>query len=91
MSDRASTSAVPIIDVDEIEDDESDSSMSNPWPYLAGYFEFKSQEGNSLKFVCQLCKPKASEISAYANSPSNLRKHIKVSETCKSVCMLSLD
>ena len=90
MSDRASTSgsAVPIIDIDE---SDTSSSNSNPWPYLAEYFKFKSQEGKSLKFVCQLCKPKTSEISAYASSSSNLRKHIKVSANCKSVYMLSLD
>lgn len=58
--------AVPIVEIDE-SDTSNGTSNSNPWPYLEEYFKFKSQEGNSLKFVCQLCKPKTNEISAYTN------------------------
>lgn len=59
--------------------DNNHSDSINPWPYLDQFFEYSSRNGNSLKYICQLCKPKCTEISSYINSPSNLGKHVKVS------------
>lgn len=55
-------------------------SDNHPWPYLREMFELKhiSPDGKSLKFSCVLCKPLQYEVSAYYNSPSNLRKHVQV-------------
>ena len=90
MSDRASTSgsAVPIIDIDE---SDTSSSNSNPWPNLAEYFKFKSQEGKSLKFV-NFASPKPvkfQHIQVHHQICESIQKYI--SANCKSVYMLSLD
>ena len=55
----------------------SASSQSNPWPYLDKHFEFKLKKEKSLKFVCQLCLPKHTEICVYISFPLNLQKHVK--------------
>jgi len=70
---------------EEISDDnETDDNKTDvfPWPYLASFFEFKGIKDNSVKVKCLLCSPKNVELSAYINSPSNLRKHIKVRMAC---------
>src|SRR4029434_6593328 len=48
----------------------------NPWPHLSKQFAF--QRGNSY-MLCKLCLIRQSELSAYTNSSSNLRKHVLVS------------
>ena len=65
--------------------DQCDSSASDepdevqhPWPYLASMFRIKSIDGSQSKLTCLLCLPLHVECSAYATSPSNLRKHVEV-------------
>ena len=43
-------------------------------------FEFEWETDNSVKFPCLLCLPKKN-VSAFANSPSNLRKHVEERNT----------
>jgi len=50
-----------------------------PRPYLKDMFEFTEVKGDSYRLKCLLCLPRVNEISAFKNSPSNLRKHIEVS------------
>jgi hypothetical protein len=55
----------------------------HPWPYLAELFRFNGVKGNSVIMTCLLCKPQRAGntgISAYINSPSNLKKHIEVGD-----------
>ena len=49
--------------------------VQHPWPYLASMFRIKSIDGTKIKLTCLLCLPLHVECSAYATSPSNLRKH----------------
>lgn len=49
----------------------------NPFPYLVDYFAFKHRNGNSFIMQCKLCLPIETELSAYKNSASNLRKHVE--------------
>ena len=51
----------------------------HPWPYLQSMFSFAGVKDNSYKMKCLLCLPRDCEILAFKNSPSNLKKHIKVS------------
>ena len=51
----------------------------HPWPYLESMFSFVEVKDNSYRMKCLLCLPKDCEIMAFKNSPSNLKKHIKVS------------
>ena len=61
------------------ESEETSSEQAiHPWPYLETFFKLKSCNGNTIKFMCLLCAPRNVECSAYANSPSNLRKHVEV-------------
>ena len=57
----------------EIKEDEE-----NPWPHLSKQFAFQRKRGNSY-MLCKLCLIRQSELSAYKNSSSNLRKHVLVS------------
>src|SRR4029434_7556571 len=57
----------------EIKEDEE-----NPWPHLSKQFAFQRKRGNSY-MLCKLCLIRQSELSAYTNSSSNLRKHVLVS------------
>ncbi len=41
-------------------------------------FQFSEQVNDSFRFKCLLCLPKQNFITAYKNSSSNLRKHVKV-------------
>ncbi|RXN39153.1 transposase [Labeo rohita] len=50
---------------------------ANPWPHLARLFQFSEQVNDSFRFKCLLCLPKQNFITAYKNSSSNLRKHVK--------------
>lgn len=57
----------------------SNSHEANPWPYLSDHFDIKCKKGNSFIMQCKLCLPKTTELAAYKNSTSNLRKHVEVS------------
>ncbi len=57
----------------------SNSSKTNPWPYLQDHFDFKCKKDNSFIMQCKLCLPKMTELAAFKNSTSNLRKHVEVS------------
>ena len=46
-------------------------------PNLHTVFEFKGETDNVVKLSCLLCLPK-NNVSAFANSPSNLRQHVEV-------------
>jgi hypothetical protein len=66
----------------EVEENESPSrnKSQSPWPHLHTMFECINVSEKICKFVCLLCSPKRKEVSAYSNSPSNLRKHIEASK-----------
>ena len=49
----------------------------HPWSYLQAMFSYGGVKDSSYRMKCLLCLPKATEILAFKNSPSNLRKHIK--------------
>src|SRR4029434_147018 len=49
-----------------------------PYPQLSTQFAFQRKRGNSY-MLCKLCLIRQSELSAYTNSSSNLRKHVLVS------------
>src|SRR4029434_4709655 len=51
----------------------------NPWPHLSKQFAFQHKRGNSYIMLCKLCLTRQSELSAYKNESSNLRKHVLVS------------
>ena len=57
-----------------------DDSEPGPWPNLRTMFQYKGKTENSVKFSCLLYVLKKS-VSAFSNSPSKLRKHVKV---CKN-------
>src|SRR4029434_9472930 len=50
----------------------------NPWTHLSKQFAFQRKRGSSC-MLCKLCLIRQSELSAYTNSSSNLRKHMLVS------------
>ncbi|XP_072536994.1 zinc finger BED domain-containing protein 4-like [Salminus brasiliensis] len=56
---------------------ELEGNEGNPWPYLRDHFGFKCKNGNSFIMQCKLCLPRATELAAYKNSTSNLRKHVQ--------------
>ncbi|XP_072530968.1 zinc finger BED domain-containing protein 4-like [Salminus brasiliensis] len=60
--------------VNEVELQENEE---NPWPYLRDYFGFMCRNGNSFIMQCKLCLPRQTELAAYKNSTSNLRKHVE--------------
>ena len=68
-----------MMETTEVFDSASDGEEHHPWPYLKSLFTFRVRHGNAIKFLCVLCAPLRKEVSAYANSPSNLRKHVEVS------------
>lgn len=51
-------------------DDDNDDGMS--------MFSYIGVKDSSYRMKCLLCLPKNSELLAYKNSPSNLRKHVEV-------------
>ena len=51
----------------------------HPWPYLGELFELKKKDILGY-FKCLLCLPKHNTISSFKNSPSNLKKHVEVSD-----------
>ena len=42
---------------DHVGSKESAESV-HPWPYISEIFAYKSNAGNSVKFICLLCAPK---------------------------------
>ena len=50
-----------------------------PCPHLSKQFAFQPKRGNSYIMLCKLCLPRQTELSAYKNESSNLRKHVLVS------------
>ena len=56
---------------------DSGDEDQHPWPYLREMFSYVGVKDSSYRMKCLLCLPKATEILAFKNSPSNLRKHIK--------------
>lgn len=57
----------------------------HPWSYLGTMFSYLGMGANSktYRMKSMLCLPKCHEIKAFKNSPSNLKKHIEVSELSK--------
>lgn len=54
----------------------------HPWPYLREMFLSVGPD------EVPLCLPKYTEILAFKNSPSNLKKHIEVSYSCESAALV---
>ena len=59
--------------------DKTKEDEENPWPHLSKQFAFKRKRGNSYIMTCKLCLPRQTELSAYKNYSSNLRKYVLVS------------
>ena len=65
----------------------SESSVGNadteeeehPWPHIESMFTLVKVRNSSYTMRCLLCLPKQTDISAFKNSTSNLRKHVAVS------------
>ena len=60
------------------------SDETHPWPYLATMFAYVGKEDDSFLMKCLLCLPLNKSLKAYNNSPSNLKVHVKVSESSNS-------
>ncbi|KAJ8358396.1 hypothetical protein AAFF_G00010350 [Aldrovandia affinis] len=56
-----------------------DNETEHPWPHLKKLFSIKDKNKKNGNFImqCKLCLPRLVETSAYKNSSSNLRKHVK--------------
>ena len=55
-----------------------EDNVTHPWPYLQEIFSYVGVKDNSYRIKCLLCLPRVTEILAFKNSPSNLKKHIEV-------------
>lgn len=55
-----------------------EDNLTHPWPYLQGIFSYVGVKDSSYRIKCLLCLPRVTEILAFRNSPSNLKKHIEV-------------
>ena len=58
----------------------SSEEEEHPWPYLKQMFCCVGIKDSSFKMKCLLCLPRNKEILPFQNSPSNLKKHIVISE-----------
>ena len=76
---ESATEPEPAAETTSIDDNDDDDDDEHPWPYLRGMFSYIGVKDSSYRMKCLLCLPKNSEILAYKNSPSNLRKHVEVS------------
>src|SRR4029434_6889590 len=47
--------------------------------HLSKQSAFQPKRGDSYIMLCKLCLPRQTELSAYQNESSNLRKHVLVS------------
>ncbi|KAM8721904.1 uncharacterized protein AB9X84_004672 isoform 2-T3 [Acanthopagrus schlegelii] len=72
---ESATEPEPAAETTSIDDNDDDDE--HPWPYLRGMFSYIGVKDSSYRMKCLLCLPKNSEILAYKNSPSNLRKHVE--------------
>ena len=75
-----------LIKIIQVEEDDQPASAANaqndhPWPYLQEMFSFVGSNKDSWRMNCVLCRPQVKELRAYKNSPSNLKKHIVVSNS----------
>ncbi|KAI7809587.1 Tol2 transposase [Triplophysa rosa] len=52
-------------------------NVTHPWPYLQDFFSYIGVKNSSYRIKCLLCLPRVTEILAFKNSPSNLKKHIE--------------
>lgn len=55
-----------------------EDDVTHPWPYLQEIFSYIGVKDSSYRMKCLLCLPRVTEILAFRNSPSNLKKHIEV-------------
>ncbi|KAJ8264635.1 hypothetical protein GJAV_G00151540 [Gymnothorax javanicus] len=55
----------------------ADNKDEHPWPYLKEMFDFIEEKESSYLMQCLLCLPIITELSAFKNSPSNLKKHVE--------------
>ncbi|KAA0722450.1 hypothetical protein E1301_Tti007094 [Triplophysa tibetana] len=72
--------STPWSDLDTMDEEDAagpSRECANPWPHLDRLFNFSEQVNDSFRFKCLLCLPKQNFITAYTNSSSNLRKHVK--------------
>lgn len=51
-----------------------EATVAHPWPYLKEMSSCVGFKNDSMRIICVLCKPKVTELLAYKNSPSNLKK-----------------
>lgn len=66
-------------------DEQATAQIYHPWPYLKEMFTFVGSKKDSWRMNCVLCRPKVKKLLVYKNSPSNLKKHIKVSKAKSKV------
>uniref|UniRef100_A0A8P4KQJ3 BED-type domain-containing protein n=1 Tax=Dicentrarchus labrax TaxID=13489 RepID=A0A8P4KQJ3_DICLA len=58
-------------------DEDNEDNVTHPWPYLQEIFSYVGVKDSSYRIKCLLCLPRVTEILAFKNSPSNLKKHIE--------------
>ncbi|KAK6293773.1 hypothetical protein J4Q44_G00360990 [Coregonus suidteri] len=56
--------------------DSDEEEHPHPWPHIESMFTLVKVRKNSYIMRCLLCLPKQTDISAFKNSTSNLRKHV---------------
>lgn len=75
------------------ETNESTSSISKShilWPGVEKYFSFLKEEGDNIIVKCHSCPSKS--LSTSKSSPSNLKRHIKVSKILKcNTCIILIN
>ncbi|KAK0139974.1 hypothetical protein N1851_023137 [Merluccius polli] len=54
-----------------------EDNVKHPWPYLQEIFSYIGVIDSSYRIKCLFCLPRVTEILAFKNSPSNLKKHIE--------------
>ena len=79
-ADSAANVTTPV--ANDEEDDEvcggDEYNVTHPWPYLQELFSYVGVKDSSYRIKCLLCLPRVTEILAFKNSPSNLKKHVEV-------------
>ena len=85
MAASASSNVTPVEDEEHRDIGElgeprggDDSEDTHPWPYLKEMFSYIGMKDSSYRIKCLLCLPRVTELLAFKNSPSNLKKHIQV-------------
>ncbi|KAF7691833.1 hypothetical protein HF521_010800 [Silurus meridionalis] len=56
--------------------DTNEEENPHPWPHIQSMFTLLKVRESSYIMRCLLCLPKQTDISAFKNSTSNLRKHV---------------